>query len=68
MRAAESKSFNVIVAEDMDRIFRDQADYHAARKRLDFLGVAIHTAGGKVGRFWWSFPRHSRADAIACPA
>ena len=50
MRAAESKSFNVIVAEDMDRIFRDQADYHAARKRLDFLGVAIHTAGGKVGK------------------
>jgi site-specific DNA recombinase len=50
MQAAESKSFNVIVAEDMDRIFRDQADYHAARKRLDFLGVAIHTAGGKVGK------------------
>lgn len=50
MRAAEAKLFDVIVAEDMDRIFRDQGDYHAARKRLDFLGIGIHTASGKVGR------------------
>ena len=28
MRAAEARLFNVIVAEDMDRLFRDQADYH----------------------------------------
>jgi site-specific DNA recombinase len=50
MRAAEAKLFDLIVAEDMDRIFRDQGDYHAARKRLDFLGIGIHTASGKVGR------------------
>src|SRR5262245_7689816 len=51
MRAAELKSFDVIVAEDMDRLFRDQADYHNARRHLDHLGVAIHTAGsGKVGK------------------
>jgi len=50
MRAAEAKLFDIIVAEDIDRIFRDQGDYHEARKRLDFLGVAIHTASGKVGR------------------
>ncbi len=50
MRAAEAKAFDVIVAEDMDRIFRDQADYHSARKDLDFLGVTIHTAAGKVGK------------------
>ncbi|WP_439400337.1 recombinase family protein (plasmid) [Bradyrhizobium sp. PMVTL-01] len=49
MQAAESKLFDVIVAEDMDRIFRDQADYHNARKRLDFLGITLHTATGKVG-------------------
>ena len=37
----------------------------AMRAELD---TRARTAGGKVGRFWWSFPRHSRADAIACPA
>lgn len=25
-------------------------------------------AGGKVGRFWWSFPRNSTVEALACPA
>jgi site-specific DNA recombinase len=50
MRAAEAKLFDIIVAEDMDRIFRDQGDYHTARKQLDFLGIGIHTATGKVGR------------------
>jgi site-specific DNA recombinase len=51
MRAAEAKSFDVIVSEDMDRLFRDQADYHNSRKHLDHLGIAIHTAGGgKVGK------------------
>jgi site-specific DNA recombinase len=40
----------VLRAPDMDRIFRDQADYHAARKSLDFLGVTFHTASGKVSK------------------
>ncbi|MHC2464879.1 recombinase family protein [Bradyrhizobium embrapense] len=39
MRAAESKSFDVLVAEDIDRISRDQGDWHAARKRFEFLGI-----------------------------
>jgi site-specific DNA recombinase len=50
MRAAEALRFDVIVAEDVDRISRDQSDWHTARKRLDFLGIAIHTASGKVGK------------------
>jgi site-specific DNA recombinase len=50
MRAAEARLFDVIVAEDMDRLFRDQADYHTTRKHLDHLGVVIHTASGKVGK------------------
>lgn len=50
LRAAGSRSFDVIVAEDVDRISRDQADWHAARKELDFLGIAIHVATGKVGK------------------
>jgi site-specific DNA recombinase len=48
MRAAEQKSFDVIVAEDIDRISRDQGDWHTARKRLEFLGITVHTATGKV--------------------
>jgi radical SAM superfamily enzyme YgiQ (UPF0313 family) len=32
------------------------------------LEERARAAGGKIGRFWWSFPRHSRAEAIACPA
>jgi site-specific DNA recombinase len=50
MRASESKSFDVLVAEDIDRISRDQGDWHAARKRFDFLGISVHTATGKVTR------------------
>lgn len=50
MRAAKAQQFDVIVAEDMDRLFRDQADYHVARKDFDFLGIAIHTASGQVTR------------------
>jgi site-specific DNA recombinase len=50
MRGADAKLFDVIVSEDMDRLFRDQADYHNTRKHLDHLGIAIHTASGKVGK------------------
>jgi site-specific DNA recombinase len=50
MRAAESRIFDVVVCEDMDRLFRDQADYHNARKHLDHIGVSIHTVSGKVGK------------------
>jgi site-specific DNA recombinase len=44
MRAAEARVFDVILGEDMDRLFRNQADYHNAREKLDFLGIRIHTA------------------------
>ena len=50
MQAASAGIFELIVAEDVDRIARDQADWHAARKRLDFLRVKVHTPGGVVGR------------------
>src|SRR3981081_2276231 len=50
MRAAEAKSFDVLVADDMDRIFRDQADYHNARKRLQHNGITIHAISGKIGK------------------
>lgn len=47
---ASDDLFDVIVTEDMDRLIRDQGDYHVARKRLDFLGIELHTWGGKVGK------------------
>jgi site-specific DNA recombinase len=50
MRTAEAKLFDVLVIEDVDRLSRDQGDYHSARKRLDFLGINIHAATGKVGK------------------
>jgi len=49
MRDADVKAFNVVIAEDVDRISRDQADYHAAVKRLAFLDIGLHTAhGGQI--------------------
>jgi site-specific DNA recombinase len=50
MRAAVRREFEAIFVEDIDRLSRDQGDYHAARKRLDFLGITIHTATGVVSR------------------
>src|SRR5690348_10230556 len=32
MRSAQSRAFDMLIAEDIDRISRDQEDYHAARK------------------------------------
>ena len=45
LQAAEAKLFDVIVAEDMDRLSRNQADYHNTRKHLDHVGTSIYTAG-----------------------
>lgn len=44
MGDAADRRFDVLIAEDVDRISRDEADYHGAKKRLTFLGVEIHTA------------------------
>lgn len=49
MKAASSRAFDIVIAEDVDRISRDQADWHTARKRFEFCGVKIHTPGGAVG-------------------
>lgn len=50
MNAARARQFDVILAENVDRISRDQADWHNARRDLDFLGITIHTATGRVSR------------------
>ena len=49
MRDADAGRFDIVLSEDVDRVSRDQADYHAAVKRLAFLGIKIHTAhGGEI--------------------
>lgn len=50
MRDARRKEFDVVVAEDIDRIARDEEDFHSARKRLDFEKISIHIISGVVGR------------------
>jgi site-specific DNA recombinase len=50
MHDAIAGKFSVVVIEDIDRCFRDEADYHIARKRLSFLEIDFHSAGGIVSR------------------
>jgi site-specific DNA recombinase len=50
MHDATAGQFDVVVVEDIDRCFRDEADYHVARKRLAFLEINFHSAGGIVSR------------------
>jgi hypothetical protein len=38
-----------------------------AAMRAELDGRA-RKAGGKIGRFWWSFPQHNRANVMAAPA
>jgi site-specific DNA recombinase len=49
MRDAKRGDFDILITEDVDRISRDQADFHATRKQLKFIGIEIHTAHGLVG-------------------
>jgi site-specific DNA recombinase len=43
MRDARAGKFNVVVAEALDRISRDQEDLAGIHKRLSFLGIEIRT-------------------------
>src|SRR5262245_28555231 len=46
MRDADAHVFDILITEDIDRISRSEADYHAVRRRLTFLGIKIHTVHG----------------------
>jgi site-specific DNA recombinase len=48
MRDAARKRLYVVI-EYLDRAFRNQADYHAARNRLKFLDIELHDARGVIG-------------------
>lgn len=41
MGAANRHEFNAIIVEDQDRLWRDQAEMHAALKRLRFRGLKV---------------------------
>jgi site-specific DNA recombinase len=45
---AETKGFDVLIAESMSRIGRDQEDRAGIRKRLKFFGIGIETPGEGV--------------------
>jgi len=40
---AKAKVFDIIVAEDIDRLARGEGDAPQLRKQMEFLGVEIHT-------------------------
>jgi site-specific DNA recombinase len=48
LRDASSGRFDILIAETMSRIGRDQEDRAAIRKRLTFVGVKIMTPGDGV--------------------
>ena len=46
---AEAGRFNIILAEDLDRLGRKQADTSNLRERMEFLGIEVHTVSdGKI--------------------
>ena len=41
LAAAKARQFDAILVESQDRLWRDQAEMHAAIKRLRFLGIKV---------------------------
>ena len=48
MHDAAARRFDVVLIEDLDRCFRNEADYHAARGQLDFFEIGFHSAHGPI--------------------
>ncbi len=44
LAAAEAHQFDAIIVESQDRLWRDQAEMHAALKRLRFWGIKVFSA------------------------
>ena len=73
--AARGAASTFVVAEDMDRIFRaTRPIITLLARQLDFLGITIHTATGKVDQDRWCAPRalmgemYPRKPGAACTA
>jgi len=77
IRAAKARLFDVIVAKGLDRLFRDHADYHTARKRFDFLGITIDESEADIVRGFFAnlskagrrgqLPRRSMPIGVKAP-
>ena len=53
---AEAKRFDLIVAEDLDRLTRDMEENSRLRKQMDYLVIEIHTASdGRVNKLAGAF-------------
>lgn len=50
MSKAQLRAFDGVMVEDLDRAFRDEADYHTARKHLEFFDIALYTPTGEISR------------------
>jgi site-specific DNA recombinase len=48
LRAAQERKFDVIIAEDLQRVFRDQAEQAYALKRLAYWGVGLVTVADGI--------------------
>jgi hypothetical protein len=52
-RDAEARNFDVVLAESMSRIGRDQEDRAFVRKRLKFFQIGLETPSeGEVNAIW----------------
>ncbi len=48
MRTAEARAFEAILAEDHSRLWRNQAEMHAALKRLRFWRIPVMVASTRI--------------------
>jgi DNA invertase Pin-like site-specific DNA recombinase len=55
MQVASAGLFELIVAEDVDRLARDQADWHAVRKRLELIGADMAAGDNELATVLRSF-------------
>jgi site-specific DNA recombinase len=60
--AVPTVSTEAIWVEDQNRAFRNEADYHLARQRLEFFGGELWNARGPIGRVEGSF--YAMMDAL----
>ena len=66
MMAARDGEFDVVVAEALDRLSRDQEDIAALFKRLQFAGIDVKLGACRVFRCQALADRHRDAGAEQC--
>jgi DNA invertase Pin-like site-specific DNA recombinase len=65
MERAEAGDFDLVLAEDLDRLARKQSVMHALVEHLDFCGVTLWTVrDGEVSDLHVTFKGHAAADEL----